>query len=250
MPKAMATGLGAVILSAATAYAQGSVEPSVMVAGEAVYAQNCVMCHGAEGRSVAEIFPDLAGNEVLTDSAHIAANVLEGVAIMPPFPSLSDDDIAAVTTYVRNSFGNTLGAVSVPEVSAVRAEVGPTGPVRSIWDGVYTEAQATEGKQLFSGPCGLCHGKSLNGVPDDMDMRPAPPLARHKFLRVWEGRSLGALFSYTRWTMPQSNPGFLPDEAYAAMIAYMLATSGAPAGNARLGTDVAELGHILIRLKP
>lgn len=242
--------MAALLLSGGGALAQTAVEPDMMVKGQAVFAANCLMCHGAEGRSVSSGFPNLAGNAVLEDASQIALNVHGGVAIMPPFPTLSDEDIAAVATYVRNSWGNTFGAVAVEEVSAVRAEAGLTGPVRSIWDGVYTQAQATEGKELFAGPCGLCHGKKLNGVPDDQDMRPAPPLARHKFLLKWEGRSLGALFSYTRWTMPQSNPGFMPEEAYAAMIAYMLAESGAPAGDTPLGTDVHELGHIQIGLKP
>ncbi len=250
MIRMMTAGVAALLLSGGLAMAQGAVEPDIMVSGEAVFAKNCVMCHGADGRSVASTFPNLANNETLEDASQIALNVHNGVAIMPPFPTLSDEEIAAVATYIRNSWGNTLGAVLIEEVSAVRADVGPTGPVLSIWDGVYTEAQAAEGKQLFTGPCGLCHGKTMNGVPDDQDMRPAPPLARHKFLLKWEGRSLGSLLSYTRWTMPQSNPGFMSEEAYVAMIAYMLEASGAPAGDTPLSTDVYELGHIQIGLKP
>ncbi|MGC5198578.1 hypothetical protein, partial [Aphanothece microscopica] len=66
----------------------------------------------------------------------------------------------------------------------------------------------------------------------------------------WDGRSLGMLYTYSRLTMPQSNPGFLPDEDYAAIVAHMLAVSGAPAGTDALPADPVALGAILIRESP
>ena len=53
----------------------------------------------------------------------------------------------------------------------------------SVWEGVFTEAQANRGQAVYDGACGLCHGRRLNGAPDDPDMRSTPPLARAKFLR-------------------------------------------------------------------
>ncbi len=72
------------------------------------------------------------------------------------------------------------------------------GPAVSIWDGVYTRAQAARGEALYPEPCGRCHGHRLNGAPDDPDMLPAPPVGGPKFLRNWDGRTLAALFEYTR----------------------------------------------------
>lgn len=117
----------------------------------------------------------------------------------------------------------------------------------SIWDGIYTEAQAKRGEYLYPGPCGKCHGAKLNGAPDDPDMFSTKPIAGRKFLRDWDGRSLGALFEYVRATMPANNPGFLSDREYADLIAYMLFVTGAPAGSGELQPDPGELAVIEIR---
>jgi len=116
--------------------------------------------------------------------------------------------------------------------------------------GVFTEAQAKRGQAVYPGPCGWCHGRRLNGAPDDPDAAPTPPLARAKFLRNWYGKSLAALFVYTKATMPESNPGALTDQEYTDIIAYMLSVSGMPAGNRELPADPQELAHTLIQPKP
>jgi mono/diheme cytochrome c family protein len=125
-----------------------------------------------------------------------------------------------------------------------------TDPMASIWDGVFTEAQAKRGQLVYPGPCGWCHGRGLDGAPDDPDVRSTPPLARAKFLRDWEGRSLAALFEYTRATMPESNPGFLTDEEYVDVIAYMLSFGGMPAGDEELQPDPQRLARIVIQQQP
>jgi len=76
------------------------------------------------------------------------------------------------------------------------------------------------------------------------------PIAGAKFLRVWDGRTLGVLFEYLRATMPENNPGFLADGEYSDLIAYMLARSGAPAGDSELPADSAALAGIRIRKAP
>lgn len=245
-----AAPLIAALLFAPAAFAQTAADPAAPQTGEALYKANCAICHKADGTGTTDVFPGLAGNENLADAELIVTNIHQGVAIMPPFPTLTDADIAAIATYVRASFGNAHPAVTEAEVAATRATLDPPAPVQTIWDGVFTQAQADRGKAVVGSPCGLCHGKALNGVPDDQDMQPAPPLARAKFLRNWDGRSLGALYSYTRWTMPKSNPGFLPEEDYAAIIAHMLATSGAPAGQTDLPADPIALGSIQITPAP
>jgi len=111
----------------------------------------------------------------------------------------------------------------------------------SIWQGVFTQAQAARGQDAYEGACGFCHGNRLDGAADDPDMRSAPPLARVKFLREWEGRSLAALFEYTRTTMPEDNPGSLTDNEYVDIIAYMLSVSRIPAGDDELEADLISL---------
>ena len=56
-------------------------------------------------------------------------------------------------------------------------------PTKSIWDGVFSEAQATRGKALYSENCASCHGGELTG--GEM----APPLAGGEFMAGWDGLS-------------------------------------------------------------
>ena len=163
---------------------------------------------------------------------------------MPPFPDLTSEEVAALVVYVRNAWANDFGAGGEDPVSITRAE--DDGLSASILDGVFTEAQAERGKAMYSAPCGMCHGRRLNGAPDDEDMLSTPPLARAKFLRTWQGRSLATLFEYTRATMPQNNPGSLTDEEYLDIIAYMLSVSRMPAGDEELRPDPQHLARIVI----
>jgi mono/diheme cytochrome c family protein len=120
------------------------------------------------------------------------------------------------------------------------------GRPKTIWDGVFTSEQALRGQAAYTGPCDRCHGYKLDGAPDDPVMLPAPPVAGAKFLRKWSGRSLAALFEYTRATMPSNNPGYLSDGEIADIVAFMLASSGAPAGDTELRADPQALATIVI----
>lgn len=157
-----------------------------------------------------------------------------------------------VATVVAVACGGTPRASLADETSAAlagqeqRAETGAT----TIWDGVFTEAQAQRGAAVYTGPCSHCHGYRLNGAPDDPDMFPSPPVAGVKFLRDWEGRSLAALFEYTRATMPENNPSYLADQEYADVLAYMLSVSGLPAQGQELKPDLESLARIVIRRQP
>ncbi len=242
--------LALAVLPALGATAQEAIDPVTYEQGRTLYDTNCQLCHKKDGKGTRDVFPALAGNENLADIFPLVSNAHQGGAVMPPFPALDDAALAALASYVRNSWGNSFGGVTAEEVAAVRADLDPPLELLSIWDGIYTQEQADRGKAVYGSPCGLCHGGKLNGVPDDQDMRPAPPLSRAKFLRVWDGRSLGMLYSYTRWTMPQSNPGFLPEEDYLAIVAHMLSTTGVPAGDTPLSGDIRELGRIIIRQAP
>jgi len=139
-------------------------------------------------------------------------------------------------------FERRLGVVLLALVSPVAV-----GQDASIDDGVYTEEQANRGQAAYGTPCGWCHGRRLNGAPDDPDMQSTPPLARAKFIRNWQGRTLAALFVYVRETMPTNNPGSLTDQEYIDIVAYMLATSGMPAGERELPPDPPTLANIIIR---
>jgi cytochrome c oxidase subunit 2 len=97
--------------------------------GEAVYAANCVACHQANGKGVPAAFAALDGSpNVLGNKAHQIDILLNGQksgkfpTAMPPWPQLSDTEIAAVITYTRNTWSNKAAEniVQPAEVLAAR----------------------------------------------------------------------------------------------------------------------------------
>ena len=92
--------------------------------GEKVYAANCVACHQASGQgSPAVKAPALAGNNLVTAEPGPIDTVLNGrpnTAMQAFGKQLSDTEIAAVITYVRNSWGNKASDVQPAEVKARR----------------------------------------------------------------------------------------------------------------------------------
>jgi len=107
--------------------------------GKEVYSKEgyCVTCHQADGNGLtASGFPPLSGTEWVTgDQVRLVKVILkglmgpievngkqyEGMVPMTPFEGLSDDDVASVATYIRNSFGNTASPIQPSFVKEVRA---------------------------------------------------------------------------------------------------------------------------------
>ena len=247
MRKILVAGLSlGCVLAPCAAAAQGD-DAAPFEQGQQLYEAHCARCHGAAGDGNPPTFPALSGNERLEDAARIVGVLREGSGGMPPFPTLTAAETSSLATYVRNAWTNDFGGVTIEDVDAVSAAFADPGPAASVWDGVFSEAQATRGRGVYSGACGFCHGRRLNGAPDDPDMRSTPPLARARFLREWEGRSLATLFEYTRLTMPEDNPTSLTDAEYVDVIAYMLSVSRMPAGDDDLSPDSRSLARIVIR---
>lgn len=106
--------------------------------GKAVFASSCAMCHQADGRGLPSVFPPLAkSNFLMADKERSIRIVLEGLSgpievngqhfnsAMPPLANLSDQEVADVLTFVRNSFGNRGAPVSPGEVTKVRKSGPP-----------------------------------------------------------------------------------------------------------------------------
>lgn len=103
--------------------------------GKLVYGVNCLSCHQADGYGVGNLNPPLVGTSwVLGNKNTLIQMVLKGsqgqveidgetfANAMPAQAHLSDQQIADVLNYIRNSFGNKAGAVTPAEVKAVRAK--------------------------------------------------------------------------------------------------------------------------------
>jgi len=96
---------------------------ALMDQGDAIYhsvaTPTCASCHGADGEG--GVGPALAGNQELQDTSYVLNHILYGEGIMPAFnDQLSDEQIAAVATYVRNAWGNDFGAITAEQVRQAR----------------------------------------------------------------------------------------------------------------------------------
>jgi len=103
--------------------------------GQQVYAQTCAACHQPAGEGSGETFPPLAGSEWVTGPEHrLVLVVLHGLTgeievqgqtysgVMPAWGAmLKDDEIAALATYLRSSWGNKAPAVTAATVTQLRA---------------------------------------------------------------------------------------------------------------------------------
>src|SRR5947209_15311668 len=103
---------------------------------------------------------------------------------------------------------------------ASMAPVNAADPATSVWQGVFTKAQAARGQALYLASCSSCHGAQLQGDTD------APDLSGNSFLKRWTNRSVGVLFAYTESQMPVGRPRGLGVQGYADVIAHILASNG------------------------
>ncbi|HWJ87636.1 MAG TPA: glucose/sorbosone family PQQ-dependent dehydrogenase [Pelagibacterium sp.] len=86
--------------------------------GQTLFGTTCAACHGPAGQGAQG--PALAGNEALGDTAYLATTVVHGFGYMPPFGYLENEQIASITTYIRNSWGNEFGILTPDDVAAQR----------------------------------------------------------------------------------------------------------------------------------
>lgn len=114
----------------------------------------------------------------------------------------------------------------------------------SVWDGVYSKAQATRGKTTYGEECARCHGDNLTGGEGG-----APELVGDTFVQRWSGKTVGDLFEIARTTMPTDSPGSLSREKYADIIAYILSANSFPAGAKDMPSDTAPLKQVQITAK-
>ena len=148
--------------------------------GAAVYAKNCVTCHGAEGKGVPGAFPALSGSSVVMgDIKAEEVLVFYGKNAMPAFGKvLKADELAQVITYTRNAFGNNVGdevqpkeiqellskdpgtaPVAEPEAKAAPKEKVDTNVVLS------KDELVARGKTVYASNCVSCHQAEGQGMP-------------------------------------------------------------------------------------
>jgi mono/diheme cytochrome c family protein len=101
-----------------------------------------------------------------------------------------------------------------------------TAAGNTVWDGVYTEAQAARGEARYRASCSGCHDEG--------------PRRGEAFMRDWSGSDIASLFGQVKTSMPPGRAGSLSDADYLDIVAYMLRVNDFPAGRGELNADTAR----------
>ncbi len=186
-----------------------------MKRGEQLFLQNCAACHQPNGQGLPGAFPPLAKSdfiardpEVLLDitlkgrQGKMVVNGVEYNNVMPAMNYLTDKDLAAIITYVLNSWGNPGGTVQMSKVAQYRKASGlearqaagqrhpGTGEAEQAYQSQpsqvaeatvrvtpgapsVSETEFVRGKQIFFERCAGCHGvlrKGATGKPLTPDL--------------------------------------------------------------------------------
>ena len=141
----MKKSIGALLLlallsgcSQAPAPPSGPSAADLLAEGAKVYTKTCASCHMADGGGVPNLQPDLNDNPVVTgDPTTLIRVLIQGPAkVLPPdrphfsntmpsfAPTLSDEQIAAVLTYIRQQYNNNPSAIDVQKVAVIRNQYG------------------------------------------------------------------------------------------------------------------------------
>ena len=131
----------------------------------------------------------------------------------------------------------------VTQFSARAEQAAAPGAAKSVWDGVFTAAQAERGAAAFKTACSECHGNDLAG--DGF----APALTGSDFMGNWNELSVGDLFERIRISMPPSGPSAVTPADKADIVAHIMNVNKFPAGQAELEPKTEVLKGIKIEMK-
>ena len=115
---------------------------------------------------------------------------------------------------------------------------------RTVWDGVYTDAQAERGRASYQQSCAACHREDLRGDST------APSLVGESFTFLWGDMEVGELLARMQKLMPPERPGSLPAQTYIDIVAFMLQKNAFPSGDLELNTDTAALEILITPKRP
>ena len=120
------------------------------------------------------------------------------------------------------------GLLFVASATAGLGTAQSSTALRTVWDGVYTEAQAARGVLAFGQSCSGCHVLASEG---------RAPLVGEPFWKSFAQKTAGELLEYVSTNMPNGAPASLNQSAYRDLVALMLKSNGFPAGTTELGPD-------------
>jgi mono/diheme cytochrome c family protein len=125
-----------------------------------------------------------------------------------------------------------LGSLVTVVVSAQTAK--PVGP--TVWDGVFTDAQADRAAGMFSQSCERCHTLAAQGTR---------PLSGEKFWEGYTQKTVGDLLTFVKTNMPNGQGGSLPATTYNDLVALILKSNGFPSGKSELTPETVTAVQII-----
>lgn len=117
------------------------------------------------------------------------------------------------------------GILFLASATASLVTAQTNAPRRTVWDGVYTEAQAARGITAFGQSCSGCHALTAEGKA---------PLVGEPFWKSFAQKTVGDLLEFVSTNMPNGTPGSLNESTYRDIVALMLKSNGFPAGATEL----------------
>lgn len=135
----------------------------------------------------------------------------------------------------------TAAALAQGGYGAGDAQANAAAEGTGVSAGVFTEAQATRGGEIFASRCSGCHGAQLQGGM-------GPQL--NPINEAWHGMSLAALYRFVSQNMPFGAPGSIEPQQYADVISYVLSQNGFPTGEEELPPDADQLESLTIDAPP
>ena len=117
---------------------------------------------------------------------------------------------------------------------------------KTVWDGVYTDAQAARGQQLYKAHCGYCHRDDLIGGGSEAG---APPLKGPIFTIRWRDQPLADMFVTIGTTMPQNQPDTLTPQIVIDIISFLLRSNEMPPGPSELPADLEQLKTVFMEYR-
>lgn len=133
-------------------------------------------------------------------------------------------------------------AFSSMAIGAAGAAQQNPPPKQSVWDGVFTDMQASRGERQYGRACERCHGPDLAGDP----VAEIPALSLDSFMTSWSGKTVKDLFDTVKRSMPKDTPGSLGTGAYVDVVAYLLQSNKFPSGSRELPRTPEQLELISI----
>jgi mono/diheme cytochrome c family protein len=131
----------------------------------------------------------------------------------------------------------TLATTACVSLAAGFAMAQGNQPVRTVWDGVYTDAQAERATAVFSQNCARCHTLTPDG---------ARPLSGEKFWEGYTQKTVGDLLTFVKTNMPNgAQAGSLPASTYNDLVALILKSNGLPAGTTEVTPDTVAAVQII-----